>query len=235
MNILQIIWAFIRSLFFFIFFYVGSAFIIILGVPSAYISTRGLRRLARMWSQYHYGCARVFLGIKVKIIGEFRNDTLLYVFKHESMFEAIDTLRILKDPIVIAKKELLQIPLWGRMATKHGLLGVDREAGAKSMREIMRQANRAVDEGRPIVIFPEGTRMAHGEKPLLQSGFAGIYRIFNIPAIPVALNSGLVAPRHKFLKKSGTITYLIGDELAPGIPKEEIRELVHIAINALND
>lgn len=235
MSIVMIILTFIRSAFFGVFFYIGSAIIIITGIPAAYISTRGLRRLARIWSQYHYLCARIFLGIKVEIKGEFRNETLLYVFKHESMFETIDTLRILKDPIVIAKKELLQIPIWGWMATRHGLLGVDREAGAKSMREIMRQANRAVEEGRPIVIFPEGTRMARGEKPLLQSGFAGIYRIFNIPAIPVALNSGIVAPKNSFMKKSGTITYLIGDELEPGIPKEEIREYVHAAINALND
>ncbi len=235
MNSLKTVSTFIRSALFTIFFYIGSAVIIIMGVPAAYVSTWALRRVARTWSQYHYLCARIFLGIKVKIKGEFRNETLLYVFKHESMFETIDTLRILKDPIVIAKKELLQIPVWGWMATRHGLLGVDREAGAKSMREIMRQANRAIDEGRPIVIFPEGTRISHGEKPLLQSGFAGIYRIFNIPAIPVALNSGLLSPKNSFLKKSGTITYVIGDELAPGIPKEEIRELVHEAINALND
>ena len=235
MNIFMTILTFIRSALFSVFFYIGSTFIIISGVPAAYISTRALRRIARTWSQYHYLCARIFLGIKVEIKGEFRNETKLYVFKHESMFETIDTLRILKDPIVIAKKELLQIPVWGWMATKHGLLGVDREAGAKSMREIMRQAKRAVEEGRPIVIFPEGTRIAHGEKPSLQSGFAGIYRIFNIAAIPVALNSGLVSPKNSFMKKSGTITYLIGDELEPGIPKEDIRALVHEAINALND
>ncbi len=235
MNIAITILTFIRSVFFTAFFYIGSTFIILLGVPVAYFSTRGLRRIARTWSQYHYLCARIFLGIKVEIKGEFRNETLLYVFKHESMFETIDTLRILKDPIVIAKKELLSIPVWGWMATRHGLLGVDREAGAKSMREIMRQANRAIEEGRPIVIFPEGTRIERGQRPLLQSGFAGIYRIFNIVAIPVALNSGRVAPKNSFLKRSGTITYLIGDELQPGIPKEEIRALVHEAINALNE
>lgn len=174
------------------------------------------------------------MGIRVEVRGELRNAPLLYVFKHESMFETIDLLRHFDRPIVIAKKELLVIPLWGWLAKKHGLLGIDRDGGGAAMRQIIEQAKLAVADGRPIIIFAEGSRSRHGDRPPLQTGFSGIYKLMRIPLVPVALNSGIVSPRDTWVQKSGVITYEVQPEIAPGHETEEIRAMVHDAINALN-
>ena len=112
----------IRSLIFMPVFYIGSIPMVISAFIAAIFSKSALHKVAHFWGSYHYFCARWVLGIKVCVEGEFRNEALLYVFKHESMFETMDTLRIFDNPIVIAKKELLRIPLWGWAATRHGLI-----------------------------------------------------------------------------------------------------------------
>ncbi|GAA0475667.1 lysophospholipid acyltransferase family protein [Parasphingorhabdus litoris] len=225
----------IRSIIFIPLFYGGSTPIIILAFLVALFSVRGTHFMAKLWSQYHYLCARLILGIRVEIKGEIRNESLLYVFKHESMFETIDLLRIFDKPVVIAKKELLVIPLWGWIAKKHGLLGIDRNGGGAAMRQIIKQAKRAKAEGRPIVIFAEGSRAHHGERPELQTGFAGIYKLMGLPLVPVALDSGLVSPRDTFVQNSGVITYEVQPEIEPGLDRDDIRDRVHEAINKLND
>ncbi len=225
----------IRSLVFIPVFYGGSTPIIILSFLVALFSEPGTHYMAQLWSRYHYFCARYILGITVQIKGEIRNEPLLYVFKHESMFETIDLLRIFDKPVVIAKKELLVIPLWGWIAKKHGLLGIDRNGGGAAMRQIIKQAKKAVAEGRPIVIFAEGSRAHHGERPELQTGFAGIYKLMGIPLVPVALDSGIISPRDTFVQNSGVITYAVQNEIEPGLDREDIRNRVHNAINMLND
>lgn len=225
----------IRSLIFIPLFYGGSTPIIIIGFFLGIFSRRSVVATAKVWSWYHYICARLILGIRVEVKGEIRDEPLLYVFKHESMFETIDLLRIFKKPVVIAKKELLVIPLWGWIARRHGLLGIDRDGGGTAMRQIIKQAKLAIAEGRPIIIFAEGSRARHGERPELQTGFAGVYKLLGIPLVPVALNSGIVSPRDTFVQNSGLITYEVQDEIEPGLNREEIARRVHEAINALND
>jgi 1-acyl-sn-glycerol-3-phosphate acyltransferase len=88
----------------------------------------------------------------------------------------------------------------------------------------------AVD--RPLVIFPEGTRIPHGERGDLQAGFAGLYKLIGVPVIPVAVNSGPLY--HRWLKRPGTITYKVGEAIPPGIPRKEVEARVMEAINALN-
>ena len=225
----------IRSVIFMPVFYIGSIPLVILAFLTAIFSRRALHWVSHIWGKYHYLCARLILGIRVKVEGEFRNEALLYVFKHESMFETMDTLRIFDNPIVIAKKELLRIPLWGWAAKRHGLIPIDRDGGAGALRQIIKSAKAAVKEDRPIVIFAEGSRAHRGQRPELQAGFAGLYKMFNLPLVPVALDSGRVSPRDTFVQKSGVITYAIQEEIPPGLDREEVRKRVHEAINSLND
>lgn len=225
----------IRSLIFMPVFYIGSIPIVIAAFIAAALSKPALHKVSHIWGSYHYLCARLVLGIRVKVEGECRNEALLYVFKHESMFETMDVLRIFDNPIVIAKKELLRIPLWGWAAKRHGLIPIDRDGGAGALRQIIKSAKSAVKEDRPIVIFAEGSRSRRGERPELQAGFAGLYKMFNLPLVPVALDSGRVSPRDTFVQNSGVITYAIQEEIPPGLDREEVRKRVHAAINVLND
>jgi 1-acyl-sn-glycerol-3-phosphate acyltransferase len=115
---------------------------------------------------------------------------------------------------------------------RYGVIGVDREAGAKALREMLAAGKTAVAAGRPVVIFPEGTRTPVGEMPELRAGFAGLYRALGLPVVPVAVDSGKIWPRG-FVKSPGTIRFKVGEVIEPGLKRAEVEARVHAAINAL--
>jgi len=184
------------------------------------------------WSGWHRWCVVHLLGAKVRIEGEIPKQPVLYAIKHESFFEAIDAPTLLDSPSVFAKQELFAIPLWGRSALVYGLIPVARDQGARMLRQMVTSARERIAEGRPLVIFPEGTRVPHGSGPPLQAGFAGLYKLLGIPVVPVAVNSGPLY--HRLWKRSGTITYRFGELIPPGLPRDEIEARVHTAMNSLN-
>jgi 1-acyl-sn-glycerol-3-phosphate acyltransferase len=141
-------------------------------------------------------------------------------------------LRLAEGPIVVLKRELADLPLWGTIARRYGVIPVDREAGAKALREMLAAAKAAVATGRPVVIFPEGTRVAPGQTPPLRAGFAGLYRALGLPVVPIALDSGHLVGRG-LNKKPGTVRFRIGETIPAGLKREEIEARVHAAINAL--
>jgi 1-acyl-sn-glycerol-3-phosphate acyltransferase len=94
-------------------------------------------------------------------------------------------------------------------------------------------ARTAIAKGRPILIFPEGTRVLPGEEPPLQPGFTGLYKALGLPVVPIALNSALVWPRRGFVKRPGTVSMRVGETIPAGLPRSEVEARVHAAINAL--
>jgi 1-acyl-sn-glycerol-3-phosphate acyltransferase len=224
----------VRSTAFALIFYVGSLLYVLVCFASMPFGRGPVRAIADAWARFHGWCVRVLLGIGTRIEGRIPAGPALVAAKHQSMFETLELITLLDTPAVVMKHELTQIPLWGRLTKRYGIIPIDRAGGAKALREMLRQAQAAIGEGRPIVIFPEGTRVPLGEKPPLQSGFAGLYRALNLPVIPLALDSGRVWPRHGFVKRSGTITLRFGEPIPPGLPRKEIEARVHEAINALD-
>ena len=223
----------LRTLMFTPIFYLGSAIIVIVAVLLLPFGQRTAIESGRTWARYQYWCARTFLGIRTRVEGDFATVPTLYACKHESMFETAEMLRLLRDPAVVFKRELLKIPGWGWVAEKHGVIPIDREAGAGAVRALLTAAKRVRAERRNVVIFPEGTRVPHGEAPPLKAGFAGLYKALGMPVVPIAMDSGRVWPRG-FVKRAGVVTFRLGDPIPPGLPREEIEARVHAAINALN-
>lgn len=225
--------ALFRSLVFALVFYLFSIIFVSWAMVSVFLGQKALVKGARAWALWHRWCARYLLGIRTRVIGVLPQSDALVVFKHEAMYETVETLALFENPAVVMKQELLSIPGWGFAARKHGVIPVDREAGAKALRRMLGAAKAAKSARRPVIIFPEGTRVAHGEAPPLRPGLAGLYKVLDLPVVPVALDSGRIWPRG-FLRYSGTVTMLVGETIPPGLPRAELESRVHAAINALN-
>jgi 1-acyl-sn-glycerol-3-phosphate acyltransferase len=157
----------------------------------------------------------------------------LVACKHQSMFETLEMILMLDEPATVLKRELSDIPLWGWVTRRYGVIPIDRKGGATALRGMMRAAEAAIAEGRPIVIFPEGTRVPVGETPPLQPGFAGLYRVLKLPVVPVAVDSGRLWPKGRFVKRPGVVTMRFLDPIDSGLPRKEIEARVHAAINVL--
>ena len=223
----------LRSLVFYAVFYAGSVGFVAAAALAIAVAPNRVQPIGAGWSGFHRWCAERLLGLRVTIEGTLPAGRVLAVFKHESFFEAIDLPNLLDNPVVFAKAELLRLPLWGRVAAAYGLVGVARNEGAKALRAMVVGAREGIEAGRVLAIFPEGTRVAHGDAPPLQSGFAGLYKLLALPVVPVAVDSG--PPYHRRIKRKGKITYRVGETIPPGLPRSEIEARVRAAINALNE
>ena len=223
----------LRSGLFALLFYPGTLLYVLMILASTAVSERAVRYWVHAWALFHYWLARRVLGIRFEWDGVIPDGPYLIAVKHQAMVEAVDTLRFAQSPVVVMKRELSNMPLWGKAARAYGVIGVDRDAGAAALREMMVAAKKAATSGRPVIIFPEGTRVPVGDRPPLQSGFAGLYRVLGLPVVPVALDSGKLWPRG-FVKQSGTIHFKVGEIIPPGLKRDEVEARVHAAINALN-
>ncbi|MGN3974891.1 lysophospholipid acyltransferase family protein [Tsuneonella sp. SYSU-LHT278] len=224
--------AVLRSLAFYVVFYLGSVWFTSYSLAVFRFDERRFRRTVRDWARFQRWCLARILGIRIREEGERPGYPALYAIKHESFFEAIDLPALLDTPAVFAKEELFAIPLWGASARAYGIVPVARDQGARALRAMLAAARHHAGAGRPLAIFPEGTRVPHGSRPSLQAGFAGLYKVLGLPVVPVAVDSGPLY--HRAIKRRGTITYRFGEPVPPGLPRAEAEARVHAAMNALN-
>jgi 1-acyl-sn-glycerol-3-phosphate acyltransferase len=223
----------LRSLLYALVFYPGSVLYVLVGILMIPLGRGPVRRVADAWAGFNRACARFLLGIRSRVEGNVPRGPVLVAVKHQSMFETTEVALILDTPATVMKSELGRIPLWGTLTRVYGMIPVDRDGGAAALRKLLRSADEAKAEGRPIVLFPEGTRVAPGETPPLEPGFAGLYRALGLAVVPVALDSGKVWPRRSFVKRPGVVTMRFGEPIPPGLPRKEAEARVHAAINAL--
>ncbi len=224
--------AVLRSLAFYLLFYAGSVAFVLGSVAALVFPPHISRRVPDGWAAFHRWCVVHVLGIRVVIEGRPLPGPALYAIKHETMFDAIDAPMLLHRPVPFAKEELFAIPGWGLAARAYGAVPVARDQGARALRTMIAAAKRFATEGRPLVIFPEGTRVPHGRVEPLRSGFAGLYKMLGLTVVPVAIDSGRTYGGK--WKRRGTITIRFGDPIPPGLPREEVEARVLRAINVLN-
>jgi 1-acyl-sn-glycerol-3-phosphate acyltransferase len=224
----------VRTVLFSIVFW-GATVPIVLAAPmAALLGTPFLRRYVLGWLEVHRWCAQHLLGIRTVIEGQILATPALYAARHEAMYETFELTRILRAPAIVMKRELARIPVWGWAARRYGVIVVDRAASASALRGLIREAQAATAEGRSVVIFPEGTRVPHGQRAPIQPGFAGLYKALNLPLIAVALDSGRRWPK-RGPKLSGPVTFRFAEPLPPGLSRADVERPVADAITALND
>ncbi len=224
--------AFARSLLFATLFYATTVIWVLAGLGASLIGRRQTLAVVLSWVEVHRWLAERILGIVSNVEGTVPSGPCLIAVKHQAMYETLEMVRLCNLPVMVMKKELSDIPLFGFMTRRYGVIPVERSAGAKALRALVAEGQRAIASGRPVIIFPEGTRVRLGETPPLRSGFAGLYRALGLPVLPVAVDSGRLWSRG-FVKRGGTVLFLIGETIPPGLKRDDIETRVHKAINAL--
>ncbi len=223
----------LRSILYALIFYPATVLFVIGGMIMTLFGQRGTRTLVRSWCSFSYLLAESVLGVRSDVEGRIPDGPVLIAVKHESMYETLEMVRITDTPVIVLKRELSRIPFFGWLTRRYGVIPVDRSAGPKALREMVAAGRSAIETGRAVLIYPEGTRVRHGESPRLRSGFAGLYRAIGLPVVPVAVDSGRLWTK-SLLKRAGVVHFRIGETIPAGLKREEIEAKVHAAINALN-
>ena len=224
--------AFLRSLLYAAIFYPLTAILVLFGIVASMFGRGPTLAVVLRWVELHHCLTEHVLGIHVRLEGRIPDGPHLIAVKHQSMLETLEMVRITNLPIIVLKKELSDIPLFGWMTRRYGIIAVERSAGAKALRALVEEGKRALATGRPVIIYPEGTRVSVGQAPELRSGFAALYRALSLPVVPVAVDSGRLWGRG-FVHLSGTVTLKVGNVIPPGLKRDEVETRVHAAINAL--
>jgi 1-acyl-sn-glycerol-3-phosphate acyltransferase len=212
----------LRSLAFNALFYLLLLAYFVVALPTLLMPRRGILRLAQHWARTNLELLRIVCRIDVAWRGLDRipPGAVLVAAKHQSTWETFALLTVLPDPTFILKRELLWIPFWGWFARHAGMIPVERGGGKPALVAMAARARAALEEGRQIVVFPEGTRRPPGAEPKYKFGIAHLYGEGVAPCVPIALNSGLFWPRRKFLRHPGTVTVEVLAPIAPGLPVE---------------
>jgi 1-acyl-sn-glycerol-3-phosphate acyltransferase len=210
-----------RSIFFNACFFLWSTLVSVCATPFFLGPRLWTIKIACWWGNSVMFLARAILGLHYEIRGRENLPPLPFILasKHQSAWDTIIFYILFADPIFILKRELHWIPFFGWGLKKTGSIGIDRKAGAKALKGMLAEAKEHLTAGRPIVIFPEGTRTAPGAKKPYQPGVAAIYTQCGVPVVPVALNSGMFWRRREFIKRPGTIVLEFLPTIEPGLDR----------------
>jgi len=220
----------IRGIAYALIFYPATLLYVLGCMVASLFGSKAMRSVVHAWADLHHSLARL-LGTRLVVQGSIPPGASLIAVKHQSMFETLEIVRLANTPVIVLKRELSVIPGFGWATRRYGVIPVDRQAGAKALRDMVAGGKEAAESGRPVIIYPEGTRVRPGQTPPLQAGFAGLYRALGLPVVPVAVDSGrLWGPN--LPKGSGTVHFRIGEPIPPGLKREEIEDRVFAAINA---
>lgn len=227
----------LRSALFNLFFYVWTAFMSVVMLPALLRPSVLGVRAAQAWIAGVNAGLWAICGVRVEVRGRERipEGPVLIAAKHQSAWDTMELLAICGMPAVVLKRELTWIPLYGWYIVAMGGIPIDRSAGAKALKDMVRQAKRSVAKGRSVLIFPQGTRVAPDRKIPYQPGVAALYSQLGLPCVPVALNSGLIWPRRQFLRRPGTITVEFLTPIPPGLRREPFMTTLEARVEAASD
>jgi 1-acyl-sn-glycerol-3-phosphate acyltransferase len=224
----------VRSLAFNLALYVFTAVEAILGLPVLVMSRRAGSRFGSSWAAAILKICAWTIGLTHEVRGRenLPKGPAIIAMKHQSAWDTFAVAVIFDDPAIVLKKELIWIPFYGWYLWKAGMISVDRGAGALALRRLVAASKAAAALGRPIVIFPEGTRTAPGTRRPYQPGVAALYRQLELPLVPVAVNSGVFWGRRRFLKRPGRIAVEILPPIAPGGDRRTVMAELETRIEA---
>jgi 1-acyl-sn-glycerol-3-phosphate acyltransferase len=222
----------LRSALFNLFFF-GLTFVLSLyGTVLRFVAPARVLDLGVTWTGIVLGALRRICGIRMVLIGGEHlpaSGPALIAAQHQSAYDTLVWVTLLPRPAYVLKQELTRVPLFGPLLTISGMIAVDRGGGAAALRGMLKAADRAVADGRQIIIFPQGTRVEQGRRVQLLPGIAAQS---GLPVIPVATDSGRRWGRRAFRKNPGPIHILVMQPLPAGLPRKELMERIESAWTA---
>jgi len=224
----MILW--LRSALFMLWFLAITAILSLIFLPVLVLPRGATVWLARFWSRLTFWGLKVLAGIGFEVRGTPPKGAVLVASKHMSMWDTMALYLVLDQPAIVLKRELLRIPFYGWFVWKATAIAIDRAAGASALRKMSAAARDVLSQGRPILIFPEGTRKKPGTAPDYRPGVAGLYALAGVACVPAALNSGLYWTG--FLKRPGIIVLEFLEPIAPGLKREAFMSLLETRIEA---
>ena len=220
----------IRNLFFSILFFSGIFLISLIFLPALFLPRKIVLfggKLMGYWSSF---CLKIVLSVKISVKGKeniINNEKFFIAASHQSMFETFYLQTIFNSPIFILKKELLLIPIFGWYLKKIGSISIKRNKVTKDNLGFFDDIYQIINNSnRPLIIFPQGTRVSPDDRPPFKKGVSRIYNELNIACQPVAINSGYIWPKKGFKNSNKTITISILKPISPGLSKEEFIKLL---------
>jgi 1-acyl-sn-glycerol-3-phosphate acyltransferase len=227
----------LRSLLFNAAFFALTGLVAVTAVPLLLAPRGAMLWVMRVWARGVIALLRLICGVTLELRGMERipQGACVLACKHQSAFDTIVWLALLPDTAYVLKKELLAIPFYGWHARRVGMIPVDRSGGGPALRGMLRAAQAALAAGRQVVIFPEGTRTAPGERGRYQPGVVAIAGASDAPVIPVATDSGRVWGRRAFHKRPGVIRISVLPPLPPRLPRAKLLPALESAIEEETD
>ena len=218
----------IRNILFSLFFFSGIILISIIFLPALLMPQKVVLIGGKLMGYWASSCLKIFLSTKINIKGKeniFREGKFFIAASHQSMFETFFLQTIFNSPVFILKKELLSIPIFGWYLKKIGSISIKRDHISKDNLGFFDNISKIIHtSNKPLIIFPQATRVPPNERPPFKKGASRIYEELNIHCQPVAINSGIVWPKKgkKMINKEITISIL--KPIKPGLSKKEFLE-----------
>jgi 1-acyl-sn-glycerol-3-phosphate acyltransferase len=228
---------FVGSLLFNVGWYAWTTLLGLIGFVVVPLSARMARAYARFWIRGVLGWLRLTCGLTHRVRGLERLPAgpAIIASRHQSSWETLAFELVFPNSGIVLKRELFWIPVVGWLMWRAGHIGVDRQAGAGALRNLLREAHRVVAEGRSILIFPEGTRTPVGHSASYHPGIAALYGQLGLPVVPVALNSGAFWARRVFVKRPGVIDVEVLEPIPPGLPRKAFVATLQRRISEASD
>ena len=215
----------IRNFLFSIIFFTGIIIISIIFLPSFFLPRKIVLLGGKLMGYWTGICLRFVLSVKILIKGEeniIKEDKFFIAASHQSMFETFYLQTIFNSPVFILKKELLQIPIFGWYLKKIGSISINRNKTTKDNLGFFNDISKTISRSnRPLIIFPQGTRVLPDDRTPFKKGASRIYEELKISCIPVAINSGYVWPKRGSKNSNRTITISILKPISAGLEKNE--------------
>jgi 1-acyl-sn-glycerol-3-phosphate acyltransferase len=224
----------LRALAFNIAFFGVTALLGVAGLPLLLAPRSWVMHFGRVWARCVLALLKAIVGLDGEIRGleHLPTGPCIIAMKHQSAWDTLILPLILDDFAVVVKRELLFVPFYGWYAARAGSIAIDRRGGAAALRGMVAATRRAAAAGRQVVIFPQGTRTAPGQRLPYQSGIAALYLALDLPVVPVAVNSGLFWGRRSFVKHPGRIALAFLEPIPPGLPRRQMMSELEARIEA---